>query len=289
MKDNIFYSALEESLTSLPDRSKSIIRQRFGIDDNEAKTLDAIGKENNITRERVRQLVNVSIYQINESKSKDYERVQKIITDYIDSVGGIIFQERLLRYMSNNYSVNAGICNFYIHASEYVNSIQNNSKKPFSFAVFKKDFDFKKWNYVHDIVEKMLIKNDSVISFKDLKKEINNEVGDLSSDRIKEYLYISRSVMNNPFDEWGFKNWGEINPRGVRDKVFLVLKHTDKTMHFREIAKAIDECGLSGHNKSTHPQTVHNELIKDERFVLVGRGAYELASKNKIRSSKCCK
>ena len=95
--------------------------------------------------------------------------------------------------------------------------------------------------------------------------------------------------MNNPFDEWGFKNWSEINPRGVRDKVFLVLKHTDKTMHFREIAEAIDKCGLSGYNKNTHPQTVHNELIKDERFVLIGRGTYELASKNKTSFSECCK
>jgi DNA-directed RNA polymerase delta subunit len=30
-------------------------------------------------------------------------------------------------------------------------------------------------------------------------------------------------------------------------------------------------------NKKTYPQTVHNELIKDGRFVLVGRGTYALS------------
>jgi thioredoxin reductase len=32
--------------------------------------------------------------------------------------------------------------------------------------------------------------------------------------------------------------------------------------------------GLS--DKKVHPQTVHNELIRDKRFVLVGRGTYAL-------------
>lgn len=279
MKENIFYSVLEESLEPLPDRSRFIIKQRFGIDDDEAKTLDVIGKKNDITRERVRQLVNASIVQINELKSDRYKKVQKIFADYVDSVGGVIFQKRLFKYMLDKYNANEGICSFYVHASVHVNVIKNNNKKPFAFAVFKKDFDFKKWNDVHEIVEKMLTKNDSVIEFKELFREVDNKIGDLSSDNVKEYLYISRSVMNNPFDEWGFRNWSEIKPRGVRDKVFLVLKHTDKSMHFREIAKTIDKYRFSGCNKSTHPQTVHNELIKDDRFVLTGRGTYKLVSK----------
>jgi DNA-directed RNA polymerase delta subunit len=39
----------------------------------------------------------------------------------------------------------------------------------------------------------------------------------------------------------------------------------------------IDRHGLQKGKKKTHPQTVHNELIKDKRFVLVGRGTYALS------------
>ena len=43
-------------------------------------------------------------------------------------------------------------------------------------------------------------------------------------------------------------------------------------MHFTEVAKGIEK--LFG--RETHPATTHNELIKDGRFVLVGRGMYAL-------------
>jgi hypothetical protein len=54
-----------------------------------------------------------------------------------------------------------------------------------------------------------------------------------------------------------------------------LFKH-GKPLHFQQVAIAIDQSGFRG-KKKAHPQTVHNELIKDgERFVLVGRGLYAL-------------
>ena len=44
-------------------------------------------------------------------------------------------------------------------------------------------------------------------------------------------------------------------------------------LHFREVADAISKT----FDKRTHYATTHNELIKDPRFVLVGRGMYALA------------
>ena len=54
----------------------------------------------------------------------------------------------------------------------------------------------------------------------------------------------------------------------------MVLKESKKPLHFKEIAKLIDQYKLS--DKKAHPQTVHNELIKDDKFVLIGRGIYAL-------------
>ena len=44
-------------------------------------------------------------------------------------------------------------------------------------------------------------------------------------------------------------------------------------MHFTEVAKKISET----FGKKAHVATCHNELIKDDRFVLVGRGLYVLS------------
>ena len=46
-------------------------------------------------------------------------------------------------------------------------------------------------------------------------------------------------------------------------------------MHFTDIAKAINETGFD--HKTAYPATVHNELILDSKYVLVGRGTYALS------------
>ena len=45
-------------------------------------------------------------------------------------------------------------------------------------------------------------------------------------------------------------------------------------MHFSDIASAIQESDLRRSDVTT--QAIHNELIKDARFVLIGRGIYAL-------------
>ena len=80
--------------------------------------------------------------------------------------------------------------------------------------------------------------------------------------------------------KWGLKAWPQVNPRGIRDKAYLVLKRHEKPLHFTEVSKLIAEFQgkfLQNKEKKVLPQTVHNELIKDQRFVLVGRGTYALS------------
>jgi DNA-directed RNA polymerase delta subunit len=56
----------------------------------------------------------------------------------------------------------------------------------------------------------------------------------------------------------------------------LVFKKHGKPLHFTKVAELIDKFNYNLPNKKTYSQTVHNELIKDSRFVLVGRGIYAL-------------
>src|SRR3989338_7120196 len=88
-------------------------------------------------------------------------------------------------------------------------------------------------------------------------------------------MAISKSLDKNVFGEFGLASWAEIHPRGVRDKSYLVLKKEGKPKHFREITQLINDARFSP--RKAHVQTVHNKLIKDNRFVLVGRGIYGLS------------
>ena len=75
---------------------------------------------------------------------------------------------------------------------------------------------------------------------------------------------------------WGLIKWPAVNPRNIRDKIFVVLADNGKPMHFSEISKAIRQSDFR--RKDVTTQAIHNELIKDKRFVLIGRGIYALES-----------
>ncbi len=83
-----------------------------------------------------------------------------------------------------------------------------------------------------------------------------------------------KDLGRNKFGEWGLSTWQEIKPKTVNDKIYLVLKHEARPMHFTEIAEKINEVGFD--NKKANAATVHNELILDNRYVLVGRGTYAI-------------
>ncbi len=73
---------------------------------------------------------------------------------------------------------------------------------------------------------------------------------------------------------WGLVKWPMVNPKNIRDKIYVILKENGKHMHFNEIAAAIK--GSDFKRKDVTTQAIHNELIKDKRFVLIGRGIYAL-------------
>jgi RNA polymerase primary sigma factor len=49
-------AAVDEALDELSDREKEVVRLRFGLVDGQARTLEEVGKEFGVTRERIRQI-----------------------------------------------------------------------------------------------------------------------------------------------------------------------------------------------------------------------------------------
>ncbi len=83
-----------------------------------------------------------------------------------------------------------------------------------------------------------------------------------------------KGVGANKFGKWGKEEWVEVRPKKITDKIYLVLKNEKKPLHFTEITNKINEIGFD--HKKVSPGSVHNELILDDRYVLVDRGVYAL-------------
>lgn len=103
---------------------------------------------------------------------------------------------------------------------------------------------------------------------KDVSDEYKNE------EVTKRWLSLSKTIAKNPLGEWGIAQSPNVNARGMRDYAYLIIRKHGSPMHFTEVAKAITQI----FGKKAHIATCHNELIKDNRFVLVGRGLYALSS-----------
>lgn len=106
----------------------------------------------------------------------------------------------------------------------------------------------------------------------DLFEEDSKTVND--NKVLYSILKAAKKIEQNKFGHWGVYNSREIKPKTINDKIYLILKNYNKPMHFAEIADTINKISFDG--KTANAATVHNELILDKKYVLVGRGLYGL-------------
>jgi len=104
--------------------------------------------------------------------------------------------------------------------------------------------------------------------------ELYQSKDDLTDKVIVNFIQITKKLEENPYEEWGLSHWSEIRPKRMNDKIYLVLKKTNKPLHFTDIADTINQMKFDA--RKAYPATIHNELILDNKYVLVGRGIYAL-------------
>ena len=262
-------------LSDLSPRAHEVVINRFGLtEEAERKTLEAIGKKYGITRERVRQIENAALNFIRKSDSfKNEEDVFEELKELMHSLGAVVSEQDFLEHVSKDKSTQNHI-HFYLNLGE-------------DFIKHKEDHHFKtRWSVdpeisktVHNSLKKLYenISDEELIVEGDLVKNFLEEVKDISDkyrneEIAKRWLGISKKLSKNPLGEWGKATSSSIKTRGIKDYAFLMMRKHGSPMHFREVAKAITDT----FDKKCHTATCHNELIKDPRFVLVGRGIYAL-------------
>jgi DNA-directed RNA polymerase delta subunit len=269
-------------VNSLSQRQKEVLIKRFGLLDGKRRTLEDIGKGYDITRERVRQIENDAKAAIAGSeKMKDMDPFFESVKEHIDSHGKVRVEHDLLgsdlkEFFPKSVSEKEAeaIMYFLLSVSDRFVKIP---ETPDFYTIWSTDK-----SVVHitkaalDSLINKLKDHSNTVSKEDLLEWLSGFVTDkMEKKALASFLGTSKHIGENVYGDYGLKNWPEISTKGVRDKAYLVLKKHGNPMHFRHVVDNINKNFEL--TKKAHPQTVHNELIKDGKFVLVGRGTYALS------------
>jgi len=272
MKKVNYAQTYQKFTKGLSPKTKDIFDRRFGVKTGEPETLEAIGKTLGITRERVRQIEEAGFNYVRKNNKESLDAIYADFADYFKEQGGFKKEENALEELGGK------------NQKPYVLFLLTLGEQ-FSRVCEKKDFNYF-WSSLPDAQNKvkenlsLLVSEMQKIGHPVAKKDFHATVASKHGHPEKAtfaYLEVSKRIQPDKEGFLGLIEWPEIKPRGVKDKAFLVFKKHGKPLHFTEVAELIDTLGYNLPNKKTYPQTVHNELIKDARFVLVGRGTYALA------------
>ncbi len=273
-------SLVNTLLLNLKQRDREILGHRFGLAGMPVETLEAIGKKYNLTRERVRQIEKDSLAFLRKAKIPAKDHALSLIFDMILEHGNIMSEEFLTQTMlvDKHSAGEASAFKFLLYLGQQLTNLRETADFYESWYVM--GFNLDKLSAVIDAFVKILETENHVISQDELYRKFRatdfyqSQALELTENVLKSYLNISRAIQINPFNEIGLKHWSEVKPRDVGDKAYLVLKHHGKPEHYSEITRLINDHKFD--SKVAYQETVHNELIKDSRFVLIGRGIYAL-------------
>ncbi len=259
----------------LPERSQDVISKRYGLGmDTDKMTLEAIGQKYGITRERVRQIEENSLAGIRKADQfLEYKNALEELQNLIKELGGVVSEKDLLDHISTNESMRNHIHFLLVLGNEFKKQKENDL---FNHR-WTIDTDFSE--KIEDSIRKLYkaIKSDQIISESEMISIFQDNLENISDEHntdeiLKRWLNLSKKIDRNPLGEWGRADSPNINVKGIRDYAFLVIRQHGSPIHFREVADQINKI----FDKKAHVATCHNELIKDPRFVLVGRGLYAL-------------
>lgn len=258
-------------LKGLSERVAFVIERRFGLKTGEKETLEAIGQNYSITRERVRQIEEEGFSKI-RPKAENYNDVFKYFASVLKSFGNVKKEEVYIWELGEGKYANQ-IFFLLTLASGFVRFSETKEYHAF-WAVNNDSVESAK--KVVDLAIKKLESEKKAVELDDIYKSQKETLAkNVSKAILANYLEISKRIQKNPEGLYGLKEWVEINPKGIKDKAYLIIKKHGKALHFTEVASLIANSAYST-NKKVHVATVHNELIKDGRFVLIGRGLYAL-------------
>jgi hypothetical protein len=276
-EQKIDLKASVESILSVIDheREREIITRRFGLYDRR-ETLEQIGELLGITRERVRQLEKAILTRLKNAtengKIPAVNNIEKAIIRKLTELGRVARVQDLTDSLLER-KANPRECAHVAFVGELAPALTViNENDAYHHSIGIREYgDEKKIRNEVDVIVTTIKKHGEPLTIEQLHEKLSYE----HPIHVSALANVSK-LLAHLKDNWGLVKWPTVNPKNIRDKIYVILAENGKPMHFSDIAKAIKESSFKRKNVTT--QAIHNELIKDGRFVLIGRGIYALDS-----------
>jgi len=254
------------------EREREIISRRFGLFDRK-ETLEQIGEMLGITRERVRQLEKAIVARL-KSQADGYklphiESVQSILEKEIVDLGEVCRISDLSAKLSKeNSRIDQSRVSFLAQLCPNLIVIDENDDLYHAVGIKKTHDENTIKTLVIEVIESIK-QVDKPVHIDEIFKNTKHK----NANHTRALASVSKNIasLNN---RWGLIKWPMVNPKNIRDKIYVILHEGGKPLHFNEIASAIKKSDFKRRDVTT--QAIHNELIKDKRFILIGRGIYAL-------------
>jgi len=254
------------------EREREIISRRFGLFDRK-ETLEQIGELLGITRERVRQLEKAVISRLKANAENGQlphvQEVEKTLVEQLKAMGHAARISELSKQITkDNTRLDQARVSFIAQLCPQLAVIEDNDHYHHAVGLAELHDEKKIKEHVARLIDAIKKIGEPTTIDKVIEKSGHDDHKHASAlASISKHL----ATLNN---RWGLIKWPMVNPKNIRDKIYVILHENGKHMHFNEIAEAIKDSAFK--RKDVTTQAIHNELIKDKRFVLIGRGIYAL-------------
>jgi DNA-directed RNA polymerase delta subunit len=286
-KVNLSSTKLQSVLEYCKPAEQYVLVEKYGLVSWKAKPMQQIGKEFDMSRERIRQILNKSLTKVRRLLSQHSElesiieqarelvkennfmmKEEDLINKLLDNKVWLDYNELLL-ILSSDYDL------YYIHRN----------KRFIKFFYIEPVFE-ELLNDIHDTIYSLIKENKAPISedkifykMKNLfssKFQRNQSIKDVldNEDFYKNIILLSRYLYTLDGLVW-FATHAEVNPKTMKLKIEYVLSQAGSPLHYEEIAKRVKD---TFNLESIKVPTIHNELVKNKEFINVGMWTYGLAS-----------
>lgn len=273
---------INDLLVLLSEKEKAVIQQRFNLFGSGKKTLEEIGMQFSVTRERVRQIESNALAKIRRNVfNTDMQYIHQHISRLLKKNNGLARKDLIIKEIKNvmkGYGIE-NIDTYSINLALELHSMIDVVGNTISFHPYLKRKEIKGSDLksVSATLIKELKKAGDTRDIKEIHDDLKTNLEELDFDltKIKALIKIDKRLKLVKKNQIGLTEWRHINPRTLGDKTLYILRNEKKPMHFSAIVKKISEAKFD--QRKVNPQAVHNELIRNSNFVLIGRGIYALS------------
>jgi len=272
-------NSFSDILTSLSKKEKNVIIKRLWIYWKK-ETLQNIWSSfsPSITRERVRQIEETWIRKIwRMVKTTLLFKVQEKAKEFLKLHWWICSKEKLLNLIIRELDIEKKVNTWILEVIIQSDFNVKKSKQKLGCEIYFYFSNISKAtiDLVHKESLKILKKNKDVMEQKVLyelvKNNLRNKIN-LTAPFIDSTLELFEDIIKWEETLIWLAKWKILNPKTLKDKAVYIMKKEKKPMHFVDIANKITDMLWT----SVKVNTIHNELIRNNEFVLIWRWIYAL-------------